>query len=58
MPEVPHARQDHCQALVVSGLDDLRVAHGAARLNDGGGSGFGSREQTVGEWEEGIRGND
>ena len=58
MPEVAHAGEDHGKALVVGGGDHFLVAHRAARLDDGGGAGFGGRKQPVGEREEGVRGDD
>jgi len=40
MPEMPHARKDHGDAMLVGGGDNFLVAHGAARLDDGGSAGL------------------
>ena len=55
MAEMPGAGEDHGQAFVVGGLDDVFVAHAAAGLDDGGGARFGRRQKAVGEGEEGVR---
>src|ERR1051325_1001728 len=56
--EVPHAGEDHGDAALVRGRDDLRVAHAAPGLDDRGGAGLGERVQPVAEREECIRGHD
>src|ERR1039458_4235966 len=43
MPEVAHAGEDHGHAQLIGGGDDFFVAHRAAGLDDGGGSGSGDR---------------
>src|ERR1700730_14681948 len=53
--EVAHAGEDHGEAEVIGGGDDFGIFHGAAWLNNGGGSGFGGFFDAVGEWEEGVR---
>ena len=58
MTEVAHAGHDHGDAMLVGGGDDLVVAHGASRLNDGGGAGFHGGEKPVGEGKEGVGGDD
>ena len=54
MPEVPHACEDHRDAVFVAGCDDFVVIFRAARLNGGFDSGLGSSVDTVAEREEGI----
>src|ERR1700732_1941893 len=56
--EMAHAVEDHGEAEAVGGGDDIVVAHGAARLNDRGGAGFGGFFHAVWKWEEGVRGDD
>src|SRR5262249_18283136 len=58
VPEVAHAGEDHGNAALVRGRDDLRVAHAAPWLDDRGGAGFGERVQPVAEREKCIRGHD
>jgi hypothetical protein len=55
--EVTHAGEDHRQTGFVGGLDDLIVAHRAARLDHHGRASFDSGQQAVGEGEEGVRGD-
>ena len=57
MAEVAHAGHDHGEAFFIGGIYHLLVAHGAARLNDGGGAGFGSGEKAVGKREKGVGGH-
>src|SRR5436305_2832275 len=56
VPEVAYTGEDHGHAQFVGGGDNFGVAHGASGLDDCGGSGVGDGLQTVGEWEEGVRG--
>ena len=58
MPEMPHAREHHRDACRVGGGDHLGVAQRAAGLDDGGGAGFDRRDQSVGEREERVGGDD
>ena len=58
VPEMAHAGHDHGQAGFVRGCYDFRIAHGATGLDHRRGTGFGCGQQTVGEGEEGVRGND
>ena len=52
--EVAHPGEQHREAGLVGGGDDLVVADRAAGLDDRGRAGFGRREQPVGEGEEGV----
>jgi hypothetical protein len=58
MPEVPHARKHHGEAMFVGRGDDFLVAHRTARLDDGGRARLDRRQQAVGEGEEGVGGDD
>ena len=58
MPEMPDAGEHHGDAVLVGRLDDVLVAHRAARLNDRGGAGLDAGEHPVGEWEERVRRHD
>src|SRR5260370_40299388 len=58
VPEVSYPGENHGDAELVGGGDDLRVADGASRLDDGGGAGFGHGFEAIGEGEEGIGGGD
>ena len=40
VPKMPHAGEDHRQAMLVGGLDDFIVTHGPTRLNDRRDAGF------------------
>ena len=55
MSEVPHRREDHGNAVLIGRLDHLFVPHAAARLDDGGDTGF-SGGITVPEREKGVGG--
>ena len=57
MAEVAHTRQNHRQPMFIRRFDDLCVANGPARLDDGSDSGLRSRIKTVPEREEGVRGH-
>jgi len=54
---VAHPGEDHRQARFVGGSDHFVIADRSARLNHRGRAGFGSREQSIGEREEGVRRN-
>src|SRR2546423_5273399 len=54
MPEVPDAREDHREAVLVGGGYDLRVAHGAAGLYDRCDAVPGGLVNAVAEGEEGV----
>src|SRR6266478_4982333 len=58
MPKMPHPGEDHRHAVRIGGGDDLVVAFRAARLDHRGGARLGAGEETVGEGEEGVRGDD
>ena len=58
MAEVAGAGEGHGEVAFVGGGDDFGVAHGAAGLDGGGGAGFGSGDEAVGEGEEGITTHD
>src|ERR1700741_5131456 len=45
---------DHRDAVLVGGGDDLGIAHGAAGLDDGAHAGPGRRVHAVAEGEEGV----
>ena len=55
---MPDAGEHHGKAAFVGGGDHVRVAHGAARLDDRGGAGIGRGEQTISEREERVGGDD
>ena len=55
---MPPAREHHRHAVLVGGGDDLRVAHRAAGLHDGGRAGRGHGVEAVAEREERVRGGD
>ena len=50
--------KDHGHSEAVSGGDDVVVADGASRLNDGDGAGFGGFLDAIGEREESVGGDD
>src|SRR5205085_2681173 len=50
--EMPHAGEDHRQAVFVAGGDAVRVFHRPARLGDGGHAGGGGDFDVVREGEE------
>ena len=52
MPEMPDAGEDHGDAVIVRGLDDVVVAHRTARLNHRRRAGLDCHEKSVREWEE------
>ena len=54
VPEVPDAGEDHRDAALVRGGDDLVVAHAAARLDHRGGAVVGDDVEAVAEREERI----
>src|SRR5262249_15214721 len=54
VPEVPHAREEHRDAVPVARLDALLVLRRAARLDDRGDSGRGRRVDVVREREERV----
>ena len=49
--EMPGSGEHHGDAVFVGRLDDLVVAHRAARLDDRGRSGFDRHQQTIGKRE-------
>ena len=58
MPEMPVAGEDHGEAGVVGGADDLVVAHRAAGLDHRRRARFRGGKKPVGEGEESVRGDD
>ena len=54
MAEVPHPREQHREIGLIGSGDDLLVADGTARLNDGGCSSFDGRQQTVGKGKKRV----
>lgn len=52
--EMPYAREDHRQVMLIRCGDDFRIAHGAAGLNDRGDSVLRRFVKTVTKWEESI----
>ena len=50
--EVADSGKEHCETKAVGGVDDFLVALRAARLNDGGGAGFGDFFDAVGKGKE------
>src|SRR2546423_15387859 len=54
MPEMPDAREDHREAVLVGGGYDLRVAHGTAGLYDRCDAVPGGLVNAVAEREEGV----
>src|SRR5262245_32696474 len=55
--EMPHASEDHRDAMLVGGSDNLFVFNRAARLDDRFGTGLGRFVETVAERVEGIGGH-
>ena len=56
MPEMPLAREDHGDAVLVAGGDDFIIATGPARLDDRGDTRLGGAVNRVVEREERIGG--
>ena len=54
MPEQTNAGEEHCHAVLVSGLDDFGVPDRAAGVNDRGDANLVSRVDAVTEREECI----
>ena len=54
MPEMAHAGEDHGKASLIGGGNHLVIAHGAARLDHGGGTRLRDHVQSIGKREEGI----
>ena len=54
MPEMPNAGEYHRHSMVVTGLDRVRVAHGAAGLDDRCDACFGGFVDIIAEGEEGV----
>ena len=54
MSKMPHACEDHGQAIFVSGFDGLLVTDRATGLDDGLDSCFSDFFHVIREWEEGI----
>jgi hypothetical protein len=54
MPEMTHAGQHDGEAARVRSGDDLLVAHGTARVDDGGYTGIGGNQQRVRERKERV----
>src|SRR3989442_915538 len=54
MPEMPHARQQHCHLVLVRRCDYIGITHRATRLNGGGGPGFGRSHKSIRKWEESV----
>ena len=55
MPEQTNAGEEHCHTMLVSGLDDLAISNGAARVNYRGDADLVSRVDAITEREECIR---
>jgi len=55
VPEMPLPREHHGEAVFIGRGNDLCIAHGAARLDDGRCACGGERIQAVAEREERIR---
>ena len=58
MQKVAMAGEDHGGPALICGGDDFFVADRAAGLDGGGGSGVEAGEQSIGEWEHGVTGDD
>ena len=58
MPEVAYSGVQHGETGFVGGGDDFVVADRAAGLDDGRGAGFRGGDQSVGEGEVGVGGDD
>lgn len=56
--KVAGSGEDHGEAEAVGGLDGVLVADGASGLGYGDDSALGGHFDAVGEWEEGIGGED
>src|SRR6516225_7404935 len=54
MPEVPHAGEDHRDALLIAGGDGIGVAFGSAWLHNRGDAGASRFVDVVTEREEGV----
>ena len=54
MLEVPNARKDHCQTILIRRGDHFGIADGSAGLNDCGNSMLGGFVKSVTEREESI----
>src|SRR5258705_8290348 len=54
VPELPRAREDHRQSMLVGGCDHLGVLYGTARLNDSDDPGRRSFVHPVRKRKEGI----
>ena len=57
MQEMTVPSKDHRCIMLIRGFDDFFVANGSARLNGCGCTGFDSGNQSVGEGEKGVTGN-
>jgi len=53
-----HAGHDHGEVFLIGGGDHFFIAHGAAGLNERGGTRLGGRQEAVGERKKCVRGND
>src|SRR5438128_2691605 len=58
MSKMAETGEDHGEVAFVGGGDDFRIAEGAARLNRGGGAGFGGGDEAVWEWKKCVAAND
>jgi len=56
MPEMPHARYHHGNAVFVRRVENFLIAHRACGVDDGFDALFGDDVHAVAEGEEGIRG--
>ena len=56
MPEMPHARYHHRNAVFVRCIEDFLIAHRACGVDDGFDALLGNHIHAVTEWEEGIGG--
>jgi hypothetical protein len=54
MTEMSYPREHHGHIPFISSFDYFIVSHGTTGLNGRGGSCFGRRNQSVGEWKKGI----
>lgn len=54
MPKMAHASEDHRDAGAVCCLDDFRITHRAAGLNNGSNTSARRNLNAIGEGEEGV----
>ena len=54
MPEMAHASEHHREIMFIGSRNHFFIADRTARLNDSGGTGFGSGVQSISKREERI----